>query len=131
MDSKDIRQFIQEDDFEDILPFVSVIEMDNIRYRGIIINSDKSHISFIDLSKINDDEKLYDFLDLGLNWWWFSNKKIPINLYYPEECMPYMNKITHLPAKNSTIKQGHIISLQKIVDSVKPYRRNISLNSIK
>lgn len=133
MDHKKIREFIDSDDYQELLPFVSRIELDNGDvYKGVIINSDKSTITLIDLSKFKSNIELYEFIELCLDWWWYSSRHIPVNLFYINETAYYMKHYTtHLPNKTNTDITGHQVSLQTIVDNHKCYRRNKTLQSRK
>lgn len=131
MDHKKIREFIDNENYQELLPFVSKIQMESGDiYKGVIVNSDKTMISFIDLSKMRNDKDLYEFIELCLDWWWYSSRLVPVNLFYPKETQYYMNKyITHIPNRINIEISGHQVSLHDIVKSKKFYRKNISLNT--
>lgn len=131
MDHKKIRDFIDNDNYQELLPFVSTIEMDSGDiYKGVILNLDKTMISFIDISKIKNNDELYEFIELCLDWWWYSSRVVPVNLFYPNETQYYLRQYTtHLPNKLSVIIKGHQVSLSGIVQGKKFYRKNISLNT--
>lgn len=133
MDHKKIRDFIDNEDYQELLPFISKITMDTGDiYQGVIVNSDKSMISFIDINKMKDDKVLYNFVELCLDWWWYSSRHVPINLFYPNETQTYMDAyMTHIPNKTSVNVSGHVVSLNQIVKSRKSYRRNVFLQSKK
>lgn len=131
MDHKKIRDFIDNDNYQELLPFVSTIEMDSGDiYKGVILNLDKTMISFIDISKIKDNDELYEFIELCLDWWWYSSRVVPVNLFYPNETQYYLRQYTtHIPNKMSIVIKGHQVSLSGIVQGKKFYRKNISLNT--
>lgn len=133
MDHKKIRDFIDNENYQELLPFISKITMDTGDiYQGVVVNSDKSMISFIDINKMKDDKVLYDFVELCLDWWWYSSRHIPINLFYPRETQCYMDAyMTHIPNKTSVNVTGHVVSLNQIVKDRKSYRKNVLLQSKK
>ena len=62
-------------------PFLSLVTYGGNEYIGIIQNQDDAVLSIYDFSKINDQEYKNLFLELGEQWWWESNRMIPINLF--------------------------------------------------
>lgn len=133
MDHKSIRHFISNEDYQELLPFITKITMDSGDiYKGVIVNLDKSMISFINVNKIQNDELLYEFVELCLDWWWYSSRYVPVNLFYPNETQFFMDKyMTHIPNKSTVEIEGHIVSLNQIVKDKKSYRRNVLLQSKK
>lgn len=131
MDHKKIREFIDNEEHHELLPFVCTIQMDTGDiYRGVIVNLDKTIISFIDIAKMKNNEELYEFIELCLEWWWYSSRQIPVNLFYPKQTEYYMQRYTtHIPNKASVNITGHQVSLSNIVKGQKFYRKNISLNT--
>ena len=65
MDHKKIREFIDNEEHHELLPFVCTIQMDTGDiYRGVIVNLDKTIISFIDIAKMKNISHNYSiFLD--------------------------------------------------------------------
>lgn len=131
MDHHKIKDFIDNDNYQELMPFIATIEMDNgEQYKGVIINSDKTMLSIIDLSKIKNSVELYEFIELCLDWWWYSSRNVPLNLFYLKETQYYINNfVTHIPNKPSVTITGHQVSLQTIVSEQKCYRKNKSLNT--
>lgn len=112
-------------------PFVSkLVSDDNSIYCGIIINCDKNGISFINLDYIYDQKDFLRLMKVAQRWWWYSNRMIPLNLFYYDEILPYMVFVTHLPTKTTNISEGHIASLQKILETSKISKKNRTLNVI-
>lgn len=118
--------FLDKNKIKDKFPFISVIIGNNNEeeYYGIILANNRNTISFIDIKKIRDTKQFSDLLQICQNWWWYSNRSIPINLYYYEDTLPFMQYVTHLPSKTNTIVSGHVASLDKIVEQNKSSIRN-------
>lgn len=116
---------IIESDF----PFLAMIEFADETHIGIVLNKDKHSITFIDFNKIHSSEKLKKIINIGMNWWWYSNRAIPLNLFYYEDVLPYMQHVTSLPAKTSEVLCGHVCSLETLIDR-KYYRKNKTLTII-
>lgn len=109
-------------------PFISEIESNNNIYHGVILNYDKLSVSFIDIEKIRDKKEFVALINLSERWWWYSNRSIPLNLFYSNESELFMRYVTHLPAKTSNVVSGHVASLQTILDMTKTNKRNRTLN---
>lgn len=109
-------------------PFISEIRSNNDIYHGIILNYDKLSISFIDIGKIRDKKEFVALINLSERWWWYSNRSIPLNLFYSNETELFMKYVTHLPAKTSDVVSGHVASLQTILDATKTNKKNRTLN---
>lgn len=111
-------------------PFISEIEVNDTIYHGIILNSDKLSTTFIDIEKIRSKEAFVELITISEKWWWYSNRSIPLNLFYPEQSDIFMDYVTHLPAKTSRIVNGHCVSLQKFLHKTKTNKKNRTLTII-
>lgn len=120
---------IDKEIIETNFPFMAVMEMNDKEYMGIILNSDKSSVTFIDFSKIPNTAEVKRLVNIGMNWWWYSNRSIPLNLFYYEDVLPYMEYVSSLPAKNTEVICGHVCSLEKLINR-KYYRKNKVLTII-
>ena len=111
-------------------PFISEIHSSNTIYHGVILNYDKLSVSFIDIEKIKNKKEFVALINLSEKWWWYSNRSIPLNLFYSDESEFFMRYVTHLPAKTSNVVEGHVASLQTILDMTKTNKKNRTLNII-
>lgn len=109
-------------------PFISELKTSNSIYHGVVLNSDKISVSFIDIEKISSKEDFVRLINLSEKWWWFSNRIIPLNLFYPDETAPFMDFVTHLPSKTTDV-DGHVASLQAILDGTKTNKKNRTLRT--
>ncbi|ASV44167.1 hypothetical protein PBI_SCTP2_152 [Salicola phage SCTP-2] len=111
-------------------PFLSHLETEDGRnYYGIILNCDRNSISFINIEKLYSQQELISLMKITQNWWWYSNRVIPMNIFYPKDVQPFMQYVTHLPYKTTYLKSGHIASLQKILDQSNNNRKNRTLKT--
>lgn len=108
-------------------PFISEITSNNTIYHGIVLNSDKLSITFIDINKIKDKKEFVELINLSEKWWWYSNRTIPLNLFYYHESETFLKYVTHLPSKTTYI-DGHVASLQDILDMSKTNKKNRTLD---
>lgn len=126
MNSKSLKEYIEHDPTTDKLPFISTITLINgTVLKGMVINDDKTMISFYDILQIKDEEELYSFIETCLDWWWYSNKRIPINIFYPEAMSHYYDILRHHSKKGIADVKGHTVSLETILEQSKPYRKTV------
>lgn len=109
-------------------PFIShLLTNDGRNFYGIIVNCDKNSISFINLEKIHSQDEFISLMKMSQNWWWYSNRSIPLNIFYRKDTQYFMQYTTHLPYKTTEVRSGHIASLQKILDNTRTNRKNRTL----
>jgi hypothetical protein len=64
----------------DEYPFLTVIEYAGKEYLGIVQNIDSHVASVYIYERLNDTAERVKFLQLGEEWWWETNRKLPINI---------------------------------------------------
>ena len=64
----------------DEYPFLTVIEYAGKEYLGIVQNIDSHVASVYVYERLNDKAERVKFLELGEEWWWETNRKLPINI---------------------------------------------------
>ena len=64
----------------DEYPFLTVIEYAGKEYLGIVQNIDSHVASVYIYERLNDTAERVKFLELGEEWWWETNRKLPINI---------------------------------------------------
>ena len=109
----------------DQCPFLTLLTYVNRDYLGIIQNYDDSIISFYDFESVAADQRLL-FLELGENWWWTSNRQIPINLFLKSDWTVFKSTLKTLNSKSVEIVQGPYVSLKE-VSSQRSKRRSVIL----
>lgn len=62
-------------------PFITVCSYAGQEYVGVIQNRDDAITTFYDYGSIVDAALKELFLTLGDQWWWESNRLIPINIF--------------------------------------------------
>lgn len=68
------QQFLEQ------YPFLTVVEYAGNEYLGIIQNIDAQIASMYMYDRLNTTEEKQLFLTLGEEWWWETNRKLPINI---------------------------------------------------
>lgn len=107
-------------------PFLSYGTFNESEYLGIIQNSDNTLLSMYVLDMIPSEELRQYFLKMGDDWWWGSNRQIPINIYFKEEFLLFRPFIKHFSRKDFNLEAGHAVSLQETI-SRRIRKRQITL----
>ena len=96
-------------------PFISVLTHSDKEYVGIIINQDSNVTSFYDYELCKDDTDKARLLELGEEWWWESNRQVPINIFLRNEIKKYDYAIRNFTTKDVKVIHGPITSLNNII----------------
>ena len=80
-------------------------------YIGIVQNRDTQITSFYDYGSLETQELKRLFLDLGEQWWWESNRIIPINLFLKSEWTPFKPYMKTFVSKNLNVIHGPCCSI--------------------
>lgn len=96
-------------------PFLSYGEMQGISYLGIIQNSDNQLLSMYILDLIPDEKMRKDFIKLGEQWWWESNRQIPINIFLKQKFKPFRPFLRHFSRKDFNLIAGPSVSLHETI----------------
>ncbi len=107
-------------------PFLSYGTLLDTPYLGIIQNCDTQLISIYDMNAIPNEELRQDFLKCGEEWWWGSNRQIPINIFLKERFRPYRVFLKHFSRKDFLLIAGPIVSLQETI-SRRVRKRQVTL----
>lgn len=108
------------------LPFLSYGTLLNIPYLGIVQNSDVQLLSMYVLDAIPDEATRKEFLACGDEWWWESNRQIPINIFLKERFRKFRPYLKHFSRKDFQLEAGPAVSLQETI-SRRVRKRQISL----
>lgn len=108
---------IDEDKIAAILekfPFLSYGVILETQYIGIILNTDSQLLSIYVLDAV-PDELRREFLACGEEWWWGSNRQIPINIFLKDKMRPFRPYLKHFNRKDFDLKSGPSVSLQEMI----------------
>lgn len=120
----DKSQWIQEN-----YPFFSCIRYGKKEYKdylGILINTDNVITSMYNFEAIPNADLRKQFIELGEQWWWESNRLIPINLFLGSQISVYKNWIVNMNSKDVKIMWGPETSLNNIIQK-RIKRRSVQL----
>lgn len=106
-------------------PFLTVLSYAGNEYVGIMQNIDTQIASMYVYDRLKHIELRKLFLELGEEWWWETNRKLPINIallnrWKFQECLQSFN------IKQMEILAGPEVSLQDCITK-RIKRRSISL----
>lgn len=106
-------------------PFITVLECDGEQYIGVLKIKSKQYITLYCFNKMPEAQKK-DLIDLAQQWWWQSNRAIPISLFMREEMEDYEKYTLRFNTDSCTNIQGPLISLSEL-PTKRIKRRNIAL----
>lgn len=115
-----------EDEMLQNLPFINIINHNGVEMVGIIQNHDDKILSFYDFSVIKTQELKTTFLKLCDEWWYESNRMIPINIFIGKEMQQFRHCLKTFNKKEVQIIHGPATSLCNILKK-RIKRRQISL----
>lgn len=107
-------------------PFLTLISYGGNEYVGIMQNLDQQMASMYCFENIKNDNDKRDFLDLGEEWWWGTNRMIPINIIFKSRWEKFRPTLVTFSLKDFEVIHGPTISLSNIIQK-RVKRRNIQL----
>ena len=107
-------------------PFITVCSYAGQEYVGVIQNRDDAVTTFYDYGSIVQGDLKRLFLELGDQWWWESNRLIPINLFLRDDWAPFKPFLKTFNNKGLTIIHGPITSMNDLTKK-RIKRRSITL----
>jgi len=110
----------------DQYPFISFITYGGNDYIGIIQNFDEVITTIYDFAALRTLEQKTRFLELADQWWWESNRLVPINVFLKADWAQFRVCLKTFNSKDVTIEHGPYISLKEIA-SKRSKRRSITL----
>lgn len=115
-----LKEFIKK------YPFISYVVYGGNEYIGIIQNVDDVLTTVYDFGSLRTEQEKALFLNLGDQWWWESNRTIPINVFLRQDWTPFRYSLKTMNSRDVVIKFGPYISLKEIA-AKKTKRRSIVL----
>ena len=118
-----------EDSYKKLLdqyPFISYITYGGNDYIGIIHNSDEVITTIYDFAALRTLEQKSLFLELAEQWWWESNRLVPINVFLKLDWVEFRPCLKTFNSKDVLIQHGPYVSLKEIAQK-RSKRRSITL----
>ncbi len=107
-------------------PFITYLIYGGNEYIGIIQNSDEQITTMYDFGSLRDADQKKKFLDLGEQWWWESNRMIPINVFLKHDWAEFKFCVKTMNSKDVNIRMGPHINLKEMA-ARRSKRRSITL----
>lgn len=110
----------------DQYPFLTVAVYGKTEYLGIIQNQDANLISMYVYDEIKTAEDRAEFLVHGGEWWWETNRLIPINIIIGKQFAIFRPALRTFNIKDFEIKYGPTVCLKDIMQK-RVKRKNVQL----
>lgn len=107
-------------------PFITVCSYSEQEYVGIVQNRDDVITTFYDFGSIVSQDLKKEFLRLADEWWWNSNRMIPIHLFLRDDWVPFKHYLKTFNNKGLVILHGPVTSLNDL-SKKRIKRRSITL----
>lgn len=118
-----------EDSYKNLLdqyPFISYLTYGGNDYIGIIQNSDEIITTIYDFAALRTLEQKARYLELADQWWWESNRLVPINVFLKSDWVEFRVCLKTFNSKDVLIQHGPYVSLKEIAQK-RSKRRSITL----
>lgn len=107
-------------------PFLSVIRYGNNEFVGIIQNEDINITSVYLLEKIKNTKDKSEFIKYGREWWWETNRQIPINIVLGSKFDKFDYCLVSFSNKNVEIIHGPTVRIRDLL-RFKSKKKNVQL----
>ena len=107
-------------------PFLCLCRAGEEEILGIIQNFTTTLASLYVYNVLRTTEDKQEFLELGEEWWWGSNRMLPINLVIGQKFKKFSYSLKTYNVKDFEIIHGEPVSLQNIITK-RIKRRQIQL----
>ena len=94
-------------------PFITYLRYGGDEYIGIIQNSDETITTIYDFGALRTEDQKKKFLELGDQWWWESNRLVPINIFLKTDWIQFRSTLKTFNSKDVVIKYGPVLSLKE------------------
>jgi|TARA_R110000796_G_scaffold244327_1_gene367358 hypothetical protein len=118
-----------ENQYQELLeqfPFLTLASYGNNEYVGIMQNQDNNVTSMYIYEQIKDSRLKKVFLQLGEEWWWETNRKIPINIIMGGRFRIFRESLVTFTNKDFEVLHGPSICLRDIMQK-RVKRKNVQL----
>ena len=119
-ENNNLEQLLEE------YPFLTVAIYGKNEYLGIIQNQDANLISMYVFEEIKDEDLRRAFLEYGAEWWWETNRLIPINIILGQRFLPFRESLRTFNKKDFEIKYGPSVCLKDIMQK-RVKRKNVQM----
>ncbi len=96
-------------------PMITFLTYANKDYIGVLQFCDDQVTTFYDFGLLTNTEDKVKFLSLAEEWWWQSNRKIPINIFLKKDWECFSHTLKAFNTKEVVINFGHKITLKDML----------------
>ena len=114
-------------EFLDKFPFLSLCRYGTNEYIGIVQNVGNNIASVYVYNKLKEKDEKRLFLDLGEEWWWESNRKLPVNMFIGEKCQVFSASLRSYSMKETEVVFGPITKLSDLLNVKRLRRKTVQL----
>ena len=107
-------------------PFLSIVRYGKNEFVGIIQNEDINTTSIYLLEKIINKEDRKLFIEYGREWWWETNRQIPIILILGNKFNKFDYCLRSFSNKNFEVIHGPTVRLRDLL-KYKSKKKNVQL----
>jgi hypothetical protein len=111
-------------------PFLTYGKYGGRHYLGIVQNFDSMLVSMYLYERIVEESDRKIFLRCGEEWWWGSNRQIPINILLKEKFRRFKGCLMHFAQKDFEIITGPTVSLQDTITRRVKRRQIVLIRSL-
>ena len=97
-------------------PFLSFIKYPHCDYVCVIQNHDGDIVSMYAFNKLRTEDHKRRFLEQADQWWWESNRLIPINIFMKNTWSEFRYSLVTLNVKDIKEQQGHVVCLANLAN---------------
>lgn len=101
-------------DFLEKYPFFALIRYADQEYVCIVQNQDNDVTTIYDYNTLKTEEHRVSFIELAEQWWWESNRLIPINIFLKHDWYQFRYASKTLLTKEVLIVAGHSVRLNDL-----------------
>jgi hypothetical protein len=120
MNNNKIEQLLEK------YPFLAIVRYSEFEFVCIIQNQDSDVTTIYDFGSLRTDPDRIDFLHLADQWWWESNRSIPINIFLRHDWKRFGYCVKTLISKEVEIVSGHCVRLDEL-STKRTKRKSIQL----
>lgn len=95
---------------------MSFIKYTHSDYVGVIQNYDGDIVSMYAFNKLRTEDHKRRFLEQADQWWWESNRTIPINIFLKNSWNDFRYSMVTLNVKDIKDQQGHVVCLGNLAN---------------
>jgi hypothetical protein len=116
----------KHDEILEKFPFLSLCKSGDDEFLGIVQNYTNTVASVYVYNCLNCTEDKQEFLNFGEEWWWQSNRMLPINIFIGSRFKKFSYSLKTYNVKDFELLHGIPISLQNLITK-RIKRRQIQL----